>query len=40
MKIKKKLENTFIESEVNWLVITVSWDMKIEKVEFENNTLI
>jgi DNA-binding protein YbaB len=40
MKIKKELENTLIESEINWLVITFNWEMKAEKVEFEINTLI
>jgi len=40
MKIKKELENTFIEAEVNWLVITVNWEMKVEKVDFETNDLI
>ncbi len=40
MKVKKELENTYIESEVNWLVITVNWEMKIEKSEFEKNDLI
>lgn len=39
MKIKKELENTFIESEVNWLVITFNWEMKVEKVEFETDAL-
>ena len=40
MKVKKDLENTFIESEVNGLVITVNGEMKIEKVDFETNELI
>lgn len=40
MKVKKELENTFIEAEVNWLVITVNWEMKVEKVDFESLTLI
>lgn len=40
MKVKKELENTYIESEVNGLVITVNWEMKIEKAEFETNVLI
>lgn len=39
-KIKKELENTFIESEVWWLVITVNWEMKVEKVDFETLDLI
>ncbi len=40
MKIKKELENTIIEAEVNWLVISVNWEMKVEKTDFETNTLI
>ena len=40
MKVKKELENTYIESEVSGLVITVNWEMKIEKAEFETNVLI
>lgn len=40
MKIKKELENTFIESEVDGLVITVNGEMKVEKVEFENTAII
>lgn len=40
MKVKKELENTLIESEVNWLVITVNWEMKVEKVDFETLDLI
>ncbi len=40
MKIKKELENTLIESEINWLVITFNWEMKAEKVEFETLNLI
>ncbi len=40
MKIKKELENTFIEAEVNGLVITVNWEMKVEKVDFETTDLI
>lgn len=40
MKIKKELENTLIESEINWLVITFNWEMKAEKVEFETLDLI
>ncbi len=40
MKIKKELENTFIESEVDWLVITVNGEMKVEKVEFEDTAII
>jgi DNA-binding protein YbaB len=40
MKIKKELENTYIEAEVNGLVITVNGEMKVEKVDFETNELI
>jgi DNA-binding protein YbaB len=40
MKVKKELENTYIEAEVNGLVITVNGEMKVEKVDFETNTLI
>lgn len=40
MKVKKELENTFIEAEVNGLVITVNGEMKVEKVDFETMNLI
>ncbi len=40
MKIKKELENTFIESEVDWLVVTINWEMRVEKVEFEDTKII
>jgi len=40
MKIKKELENTIIEAEVNWLVVSVNGEMKVEKVDFETNELI
>ncbi|MDD2870682.1 MAG: YbaB/EbfC family nucleoid-associated protein [Candidatus Gracilibacteria bacterium] len=40
MKVKKELENTFIEAEVNGLVITVNGEMKVEKVDFETASLI
>lgn len=40
MKVKKELENTFIEAEINGLVITVNWEMKVEKAEFENSNLV
>ncbi len=40
MKVKKELENTLIESEIDWLVITVNWEMKAEKSEFETDKLI
>lgn len=40
MKIKKELENTIIEAEVDWLVISVNWEMKVEKTEFESLNLI
>ena len=40
MKIKKELENTYIEAEVDGLVVTVNGEMKIEKVEFEDTRII
>jgi len=40
MKVKKELENTYIESEVDGLVITVNGEMKVEKSEFETTNLI
>ena len=40
MKIKKELENTIIESEVDGLVISVNGEMKVEKVDFETTDLI
>ncbi len=40
MKVKKELENTYIESEVDGLVITINGEMKVEKVEFEETKLI
>ena len=40
MKVKKELENTLIEAEVEGLVITVNGEMKVEKAEFESDTLI
>ncbi len=40
MKVKKELENTLIEAEVDGLVITVNGEMKVEKAEFETDTLI
>ena len=40
MKVKKELENTYIEAEVNGLVITVNGEMKVEKVDFETNELV
>lgn len=40
MKVKKELENTIIEAEVNGLVISVNGEMKVEKVDFETNSLI
>lgn len=40
MKVKKELENTLIEAEVDWLVITINGEMKVEKVEFEKEDLI
>ena len=40
MKVKKELENTLIEAEVDWLVITVNGEMKVEKVEFEDTKIL
>jgi DNA-binding protein YbaB len=40
MKVKKELENTIIEAEVDWLVISVNWEMRVEKVEFEDTKII
>ncbi|MCH8518262.1 YbaB/EbfC family nucleoid-associated protein [Candidatus Gracilibacteria bacterium] len=40
MKVKKELENTLIEAEVDGLVITVNGEMKVEKVEFEDTKLL
>ena len=40
MKVKKELENTIIEAEVNGLVISVNGEMKIENTEFETDALI
>ncbi|NDK08288.1 hypothetical protein EOM39_03485 [Candidatus Gracilibacteria bacterium] len=40
MKIKKELENTLIESEINGLVVTFNGEMKAEKVDFETKELI
>lgn len=39
-KVKKELSNTHIEAEIDWLVITVNWEMKVEKVDFEKMDLI
>lgn len=40
MKVKKELENTYIEAEVNGLVVTINGEMKVEKVDFETSDLI
>jgi DNA-binding protein YbaB len=40
MKVKKELENTLIESEIDGLVITFNWENKAEKTEFETDVLI
>ncbi|PZM84804.1 hypothetical protein DLH72_02940 [Candidatus Gracilibacteria bacterium] len=40
MKVKKELENTYIESEVKGFVITINGEMKAEKADFETNELI
>lgn len=39
-KIKKELGNIHIEAEVDWLVITVDWELKVVKVEFEDLSLL
>ena len=40
MKVKKELENTLIEAEVDGLVITVNGEMKVEKAAFETDMLV
>jgi len=40
MKIQKELENTIIEAEVDWLVISFNWKQESEKVDFESLNLI
>lgn len=40
IKIQKELENSIVESEVEWLVITINWKLKVEKAEFEKLELI
>lgn len=40
MKVKKELENTEIEAEVDGLVITFNGEMKVTKVEFEDTKII
>ncbi|MDA9128998.1 YbaB/EbfC family nucleoid-associated protein [Candidatus Gracilibacteria bacterium] len=40
MKVKKELENTLIEAEVDGLVVTVNGEMKVEKADFETDGLI
>jgi len=40
MKVKKELENTLIEAEVDGLVVTVNGEMKVEKAEFESDMLV
>ncbi|MCT4616870.1 MAG: YbaB/EbfC family nucleoid-associated protein [Candidatus Gracilibacteria bacterium] len=39
-KIQKELENTLVESEVDGLVITFNGKMEVEKVEFEDTSII
>jgi len=39
-KIKKELENTIIEAEIDGLVISINGEMKVEKVEFETDSLV
>ena len=38
--IGKKLENTIIEAESNWLVISMNWKMEIQEVKFEKKDII
>lgn len=40
MRIKKELENTLIEAEVDGLVITFNGEMKVEKVFFEDTKIV
>lgn len=40
IKIQKELKNTLIEAEFDGLVITFNWEMKVEKVEFEDISII
>lgn len=40
MRIKKELENTLIEAEVDGLVITFNGEMKVEKVYFEDTKIV
>lgn len=40
MKIKKELANTIIEAEHKGLVVSINWEMKVVKVDFETNDLI
>jgi len=40
MKVKKELENTLIEAEVDGLVITFNGEMKVEKVFFEDTKIV
>lgn len=39
-KIKKELENTHIEAEIDGVVVTVSCDLKIVSVAFENPDIL
>ena len=39
-RIQKELQNTLIESEIDWLVITFDWEMKAVKVDFEKDELV
>ena len=39
-KIAKKMENTIIEAESNWLVISFNWKMEVQNVFFEKKDII
>lgn len=39
-KLNKELDNTFFESESNWLVLTVNWKWNIQNVEFEKKDIL
>lgn len=39
-KIQKELENTIIEAESDGLVVSINCNMKVEKVDIEDNTLV
>lgn len=39
-KIQEELSNTHIEAEVDGLVVTIDWQLKIVKTEIEDNSII